>query len=123
MVSFLEKELGQKFLFFFDAIAPTVITESLDLSKMFWASRYGYGGGDDYLNIPLSKEDYEKFWAELVQAERVEFSDFEPKRLFEGCLPIEELARRGVDALRYGPLKPVGLRDPLGGESPTPWFN
>jgi methylenetetrahydrofolate--tRNA-(uracil-5-)-methyltransferase len=97
-------------LSFFDAISPIVWAESLDLSKVFRASRYGRGG-DDYLNCPLDRDLYARLWEELAGAEAIEAKDFEVP-FFEGCLPVEELAIRGKDALRFGPLKPVGLIDP-----------
>ncbi|HXO19665.1 MAG TPA: methylenetetrahydrofolate--tRNA-(uracil(54)-C(5))-methyltransferase (FADH(2)-oxidizing) TrmFO, partial [Thermoanaerobaculia bacterium] len=102
------------YLYFYDAIAPIVDAESLDLSKLFWQSRYGKGEGDDYLNAPMDREQYEAFHAALAAAEVVVPHEFEKAVFFEGCLPIEELARRGVDTLRYGPMKPVGLRAPDG---------
>jgi len=110
--------LSQKrgLLSFFDAISPIVSTESLDLGKVFRASRYGRGG-DDYLNCPLDQEAYERFWEELARAEIVGPRDFEIP-FFEGCLPIEELGVRGKDALRFGPMKPVGLIDPSTGKRP-----
>lgn len=106
--------LGSESLYFYDAIAPIVDGESLDHSKLFAASRYGKGEGDDYLNAPLSKEEYLAFYEALVAAEVVPLRDFEQSLFFEGCLPIEELARRGVDTLRFGPMKPVGLTAPDG---------
>ena len=95
-------------LYFYDAIAPIVLKDSLNLSKMFWGSRYGEG--DDYLNLPLTKEEYYKFIEELKKAETVEPHKFEKEIFFEGCLPIEEMAKRGPDTLSFGPLKPVGLK-------------
>lgn len=109
---------GEEALAFFDAAAPIVTYESLDLSKIYRASRYGKGSGDDYLNCPMTKEEYEAFWEELVRAERHVPHDFEQGLVFEGCLPIEEMARRGKDTLRFGPLKPVGLPDPRTGREP-----
>ena len=109
---------GEEYLAFFDAAAPIVTYESLDLSKLFRASRYGKGSGDDYLNSPMTREQYEAFWQALVEAERHVPHDFERGLFFEGCLPIEEMARRGPDTLRYGPLKPVGLVDPRTGKEP-----
>lgn len=107
----LERLTGQEHLHFFDAAAPIVVGESLDRSAMFRASRYGKGG-DAYLNIPLDREQYEAFVAALVAAEQVELRDFEKTMWFEACLPVEELARRGPETLRFGPLKPLGLTDP-----------
>lgn len=106
--------LGTDYLYFYDAIAPIVDGESLDQSSLFWASRYDKGSGDDYLNVPLDRPGYEQFHRQLVEAEVLPLHDFEKGLFFEGCLPIEELARRGVDTLRYGPMKPVGLRGPDG---------
>ena len=98
--------------------------DSLDFSKLFWQSRYGKGEGDDYLNAPMDKEQYLAFHQAVQEAEVVAPHEFEKAVFFEGCLPIEELARRGVDTLRYGPMKPVGLTRsgrpaPLGG-GPAP---
>ncbi|MEM9557010.1 MAG: methylenetetrahydrofolate--tRNA-(uracil(54)-C(5))-methyltransferase (FADH(2)-oxidizing) TrmFO [Acidobacteriota bacterium] len=106
--------LGDEYLYFYDAIAPIVDAESLDLSKLFAQSRYGKGDGDDYLNSPLDEAQYQAFYEALVSAEVVPLKDFEKKLFFEGCLPIEELARRGVDTPRFGPMKPVGLTAPDG---------
>ena len=107
----LERLTGQEHLHFFDAAAPIVVGESLDQHVMFKASRYGKGG-DAYLNIPLDRDAYEAFVAALVGAEQVELRDFERTMWFEACLPVEELARRGPETLRFGPLKPLGLIDP-----------
>jgi methylenetetrahydrofolate--tRNA-(uracil-5-)-methyltransferase len=104
-------------LFFYDAISPIVTAESIDDEKTFRASRYGKGG-DDYINCPLEKEAYYRFVDALVQAEKVPLRDFEKRYLFEGCLPVEELASRGKDTLAFGPLKPVGLIDPRTGRQP-----
>jgi methylenetetrahydrofolate--tRNA-(uracil-5-)-methyltransferase len=106
--------LGGSYLYFYDSIAPIVEGESLDLAKLFWASRYGKGGGDDYLNSPLERDAYTAFRQAILDAEVLPLHDFEQATFFEGCLPIEELARRGEDTLRYGPMKPVGLRGPDG---------
>ena len=106
--------LGGEHLYFYDAIAPIVDGESLDMSKLFWQSRYGKGGGDDYLNAPLGRDGYLAFHAALLTAEVLPLHDFEKEMFFEGCLPIEELARRGVDTPRFGPMKPVGLTAPDG---------
>jgi methylenetetrahydrofolate--tRNA-(uracil-5-)-methyltransferase len=105
---------GGDYLYFYDAIAPIVDGESLDTTPMFWGSRYGKGSGEDYLNVPLDRAGYEEFHRQLTSAEVVALHDFERALFFEGCLPIEELARRGVDTLRFGPMKPVGLRGPDG---------
>jgi methylenetetrahydrofolate--tRNA-(uracil-5-)-methyltransferase len=110
----LQELLGGEYLYFYDAIAPIVEAESLDLSKMFWQSRYGKGEGADYLNAPMNKDEYLAFHQAVLDAEVVAPHEFEKAVFFEGCLPIEELARRGVDTLRYGPMKPVGLTAPDG---------
>jgi methylenetetrahydrofolate--tRNA-(uracil-5-)-methyltransferase len=115
----LEALLGEGSLAFFDAIAPVVAYDSLDHSRLFRASRYGKGGGDDYLNAPLDRGEYERFVAVLLAAEKV--AEKEADRgvaYFEGCLPIEVMASRGLDTLRYGPMKPVGLPDPRTGRLP-----
>lgn len=114
-------ELCNGSLSFFDAAAPIITTESIDMSRAFRASRYGRGG-DDYINCPMNKEEYDAFYDELVNAERIELKSFEQDgRLYEGCMPIELMAQRGHDTIRFGPLKPVGLRDPNTGH--RPWAN
>ncbi|HSK81380.1 MAG TPA: methylenetetrahydrofolate--tRNA-(uracil(54)-C(5))-methyltransferase (FADH(2)-oxidizing) TrmFO [Thermoanaerobaculia bacterium] len=110
----LQELLGSEYLYFYDAIAPIVEADSLDMTKLFWQSRYGKGDGEDYLNAPMEKEEYLAFHQAVTEAEVVAPHDFEKAVFFEGCLPIEEIARRGVDTLRYGPMKPVGLRTPDG---------
>lgn len=110
---------GEDYLNFFDAAAPIVMAESVDMSKAFAESRYGKGDGDDYINCPFNKEQYEQFQSELVNAERAVLHDADkPLQVYEGCMPIEVLASRGVDAMRFGPMKPVGLRDPNTGHRP-----
>jgi methylenetetrahydrofolate--tRNA-(uracil-5-)-methyltransferase len=104
-------------LYFYDAIAPIVAADSVNTEVAFRAARYGKGG-DDYLNCPMNQEEYARFYEALVGAQSVPLQRFEETRWFEACLPIEELARRGVDTLRYGPMKPVGLRDPRDGREP-----
>ena len=104
-------------LYFYDSISPTVYTDSLDLDVIFRASRYEDGDGD-YLNIPLGRELYYAFVDELVKAEKVPLHRFEKAIYFEACLPIEVMAERGADTLAFGPMKPVGLRDPRGGAPP-----
>ena len=99
---------GKEKLFFYDAAAPIVTKESIDITKAFTADRYGKGESD-YINCPMTKAEYETFYKELISAERVELHDFEKGGLFEGCMPIEEMARRGSQTLTYGPLKPVGF--------------
>lgn len=110
----LQELLGSEYLYFYDAIAPIVETESLDMAKLFWQSRYGKGEGEDYLNAPLDEAGYLAFHRAVTEAGVVAPHEFEKAVFFEGCLPIEELARRGVDTLRYGPMKPVGLTLPDG---------
>jgi methylenetetrahydrofolate--tRNA-(uracil-5-)-methyltransferase len=121
---------GQEHLYFFDAIAPVVLLESINFDRAFRASRYARGEQEagDYINCPLNKEEYEAFVGELVRAERIALKDFEVQveqgvkagadHFFEGCLPVEVLARRGLEALSYGPMRPVGLRDPRTGHRP-----
>jgi methylenetetrahydrofolate--tRNA-(uracil-5-)-methyltransferase len=111
------KITGGDQLYFYDAIAPIVSADSVDKSIAFRAARYDKGG-DDYLNCPFDPEQYENFYQALIEADSVPLQRFEETRWFEACLPIEELARRGVDTLRYGPMKPVGLRDPKTGREP-----
>ena len=108
---------GQDYLHFFDAAAPLVTAESIDMTKAWWQSRYDRGT-PDYVNCAMDKEEYEAFVKELVAAEEAEVHGFEDKNVFEGCMPVEVMARRGVDTLRYGPLKPVGLTDPNTGKEP-----
>ncbi|MCX7635080.1 MAG: methylenetetrahydrofolate--tRNA-(uracil(54)-C(5))-methyltransferase (FADH(2)-oxidizing) TrmFO, partial [Syntrophales bacterium] len=108
---------GQEYLYFYDAIAPIVEADSIDLTKVFFASRYG-DGGDDYLNCPMNEEQYRGFREALLEAEKVPLRPFEEARFFEGCLPVEVLAARGEMTLAYGPMKPVGLVDPKTGKSP-----
>jgi methylenetetrahydrofolate--tRNA-(uracil-5-)-methyltransferase len=105
-------------LAFYDAIAPVVTDESVDRSLAFAASRWGKGEGDDYLNLPLDEAGYRAFVEALVAGEKVAPHGFEEPRYFEGCLPIEVMAERGLDVLRYGPMKPVGLTDPRTGRWP-----
>jgi methylenetetrahydrofolate--tRNA-(uracil-5-)-methyltransferase len=111
-------ELTGDYLYFYDAIAPIVTADSIDCGKAFRASRYGKGEGDDYLNCPMDEEQYEAFVTALLEAEMVPARDFEKVVHFEGCMPVEELARRGRDTLRFGPMKPVGLADPRTGKEP-----
>ena len=105
-------------LSFYDAAAPIVSGASLDMDKAYFASRYGKGTGLDYINCPMDKEQYLAFWQELCQAEEAPVHGFEEKRVFEGCMPVEVMARRGEDTLRFGPLKPIGLPDPKTGKEP-----
>src|SRR5574341_1688586 len=111
--------LGVGSLAFYDAIAPIVADESLDHDRLFRASRYGKGGGDDYLNAPLTEAEYDAFVAGITAADPyTPHHAFDEVPYFEGCLPVEEMARRGRDVLRFGPMKPVGLRDPRTGGAP-----
>lgn len=103
--------IGESYLHFFDAAAPIVTFESIDMNKAFKAARYGRGT-EDYINCPMNREEYDAFWNELVNAELADVKDFEKEIVFEGCMPVETMAKRGVDTLRFGPLKPVGLIDP-----------
>ena len=104
-------------LHFFDAAAPLVTFESIDMSKAWFASRYDKGTAD-YVNCAMSREEYEAFWRELCAAQEAEVHGFEDRNVFEGCMPVEVMARRGEDTLRYGPLKPRGLKDPATGREP-----
>jgi methylenetetrahydrofolate--tRNA-(uracil-5-)-methyltransferase len=110
MAEALQALLGTEHLFFYDAIAPIVVAESLDTSRVFEGSRYG--AGSDYLNSPMTEEEYDRFVDELLGAELHPLHEFEKPQFFEGCLPVEEIARRGRLALAFGPMKPVGLVDP-----------
>ena len=111
------KYFGSEHLHFFDAAAPLVTAESIDMTKAWWQSRYDRGT-PDYINCAMNREEYEAFLQELISAEEAEVHGFEDKRVFEGCMPVEVMARRGVDTLRFGPLKPVGLVDPNTGKEP-----
>ena len=108
---------GEDYLHFFDAAAPLVTAESIDMNLAWWQSRYDRGT-PDYINCALDKEQYETFVRELIFAEEAEVHGFEDRRVFEGCMPVEVMARRGLDTLRYGPMKPVGLCDPKTGREP-----
>ena len=105
------------YLHFFDAAAPLVTLESIDMTKAWYASRYDRGSAD-YINCAMTREEYQAFVRELAAAEEAEVHGFEDKHVFEGCMPVEVMARRGIDTLRYGPLKPVGLKDPKTGHEP-----
>ena len=109
MASEIEKKAGAERLYFFDAAAPIITGDSVNREKAFFAARYGKGDSD-YLNCPMNKEEYLRFYDELVNARKVILKDFEKGELFEGCMPIEEMARRGADAIRFGPLRPVGIK-------------
>ena len=110
--------LGRDGLYFYDAIAPILASDSLDMSKLYWKSRYGKGSSTDYLNAPMTHVEYEAFVAALLTAEVFAPHDFEKAAHFEGCLPVEEIASRGIETLRFGPMKPVGLEHPVTGERP-----
>ncbi len=114
----IREYLGEEHLSFYDAAAPIVTKESIDFEKAFFASRYGKGD-DDYINCPMNKEEYELFHKELINAESAPLKDFDrPLTVYEGCMPVEVLAKRGEDSIRFGPLKPVGLKDPRTGHRP-----
>ena len=118
----LSQAIGEYFgetgyLHFFDAAAPLVTAESIDMELAWWQSRYDRGT-PDYVNCAMNKEEYETFWQALTTAQEAEVHGFEDKNVFEGCMPVEVMARRGIDTLRYGPLKPVGLTDPRTGKEP-----
>lgn len=117
MCETLKKMLGENFFYFYDAAAPIVSAESVDMNKAFFASRYNKGDAD-YLNCAMNRVEYAKFYNELINAESVQLHDFEKKNIFESCMPIEIMAKRGVDAIRFGPLKPVGIFNPHKDEKP-----
>jgi len=108
---------GSTHLYFYDSISPIVEADSIDMSKVYLAARYDKGTAD-YINCPMTKEEYDRFYDALVSAQSVEERDWEKLNYFESCLPIEEIARRGRDTLRFGPMKPVGLSDPRSGKQP-----
>src|SRR2546425_4880697 len=108
---------GSSHLYFYDSISPIVEAESIDMTKVYFAARYDKGSAD-YINCPMSKEEYDRFYDALLSAQSVKERDWEKLNYFEGCLPIEEIARRGRDTLRFGPMKPVGLNDPHTGRMP-----
>ena len=108
---------GQDKLYFYDAAAPIVEKDSIDMNIAFWGDRYGKGDSS-YINLPMNKEEYQKFYNELINAEVVTLHEFEKREIFEGCMPIEIMAKRGEDTLRFGPLKPVGFTDPRTNETP-----
>ncbi|MFY9936503.1 MAG: methylenetetrahydrofolate--tRNA-(uracil(54)-C(5))-methyltransferase (FADH(2)-oxidizing) TrmFO [Silvibacterium sp.] len=108
---------GSEHLAFYDSISPIVEADTIDMARVYFAARYDKGTAD-YINCPMSKEEYDRFYDALVSAEQVKEKEWEKLDYFEGCLPIEELARRGRDTLRFGPMKPVGLRDPRTGKNP-----
>jgi len=118
LASAISARLGTSALAFYDAIAPIVNDESLDHSVLYKLSRYEKGDGDDYLNAPMSKEEYDTFIAAVGAADEFHGHEFDQVPYFEGCLPVEEMARRGPETLRFGPMKPVGLPDPRTGQEP-----
>lgn len=107
----LKSYIGDDNCYFYDAIAPIVSLESVDMTRAYWQNRYNKGGTADYLNCDMTKAEYENFYNELIHAETVELKKFETQKVFEGCMPIEVMAKRGLEAMRFGPLKPVGLYD------------
>ena len=111
LLTTLQNKFDSKNLFFYDASSPIVEFSSIDMNKAFVKDRYDKGNGD-YINCPMNKTEYENFYHELISAESVELKNFEKKEIFEGCMPIEVMAKRGVDSIRFGPLKPVGLDNP-----------
>lgn len=111
MCKALSSEIGADFLYFYDAAAPIISADSIDMNKAFFYSRYNKGG-EDYLNCAMDKQEYLRFYNALISAERVQLHDFEKKNIFESCMPIEIMASRGEDAIRFGPLKPVGIVNP-----------
>jgi len=117
MTKSLSERIGGDYLYFYDAIAPIIDAESIDYQKVYRASRYGKGG-DDYINCPMTKEEYEQFYQAIIGSEKVNPKGFEEKMVFEGCMPIEVMASRGFDTMRFGPMKPVGLPDPKTGREP-----
>lgn len=118
LAGWLASKTGREHLYFYDAVSPTVDASTIDRSVIFAESRYGKGEGDDYLNCPFDKDQYEGFIDALLGAERVPLKEFEDPKYFEGCKPIEEIAAKGRDSLRFGNFKPVGLRDPRTGRRP-----
>lgn len=118
MSEYLTILTGIKNLYFYDAAAPIINANSINMEYAFWQSRYDKGDPNDYLNCPLSKEEYEEFYQALKDAEWTETKDFEEAKFFEGCMPIETMAQRGFETLRFGPFKPVGLKEPTNGKQP-----
>ena len=117
MFKHIEKIIGDDYLHFFDAAAPIVAYDSINMDKAFKAARYGKGT-DDYINCPMNREEYEIFYNAIINAELAEVKNFEKNMVFEGCMPIESMAQRGKDTMRFGPLKPVGLMDVRTNEKP-----
>ena len=117
MCEAIKEKIGEDFLYFYDAAAPIISADSINTNIAFFGARYNKGEAD-YLNCPMNKEEYSAFYNELINAKTVELHDFEKKNLFESCMPIELMANRGVDAIRFGPLKPVGIYNPNSNEKP-----
>lgn len=113
----ISKRLSGGYLHFVDAVAPIILADSIDRSKVFMAARYNRGPAD-YINCPMDENEYKNFYNELVNAQRVELKDFEKEKVYEGCMPVEVMAKRGFDTLRFGPLKPVGLINPINNKRP-----
>lgn len=111
MCNALKTKIGEDFLYFYDAAAPIIDAETIDMNKAFFAARYDKGDAD-YINLAMDKNEYLNFYNELINAKVVELHEFEKKNLFESCMPIEIMAKRGIDSIRFGPLKPVGLQNP-----------
>jgi len=118
MADEIAKLIGENKLYFYDAAAPIIEKDSIDMNIAFFGDRYGKMGDNSYINLPMNKEEYELFYNELINAEIVTLHDFEKKEIFEGCMPIEIMAKRGAETLRFGPLKPVGFDDPRTGRRP-----
>ncbi len=112
----INQTIGKQSLSFYDAIAPVVYTDSIDMNIAWHQSRYDKGDSKDYINCPMEKEEYYSFVSQILQAEKAEFHDFEKPQYFDGCLPIEVMAERGIDTLLYGPMKPIGLTNPKTGK-------
>lgn len=118
LFSNIKNLIGDDSCYFYDAIAPIISLDSIDMSRAYWGNRYNKGETADYLNCLLSKQEYLDFYNELINAKTVELHEFEKLKVFEGCMPVEVLAKRDIDALRYGPMKPVGIRDERYEEKP-----
>lgn len=117
MAKVISEITGEDKLYFYDAAAPIITKESINMNIAFWGDRYGKGESN-YINLPMNKEEYENFYNELVNAEVVNLHEFEKREIFESCMPVEVMAKRGIDTLRFGPLKPVGFTDPRTGNRP-----
>ena len=118
LASWIVSNSGEDRLYFYDAIAPIIDADSINLDIVFAQSRYGKGGGDDYLNCPMNEEQYNQFVQELLDGGKVPLSEFEEIKYFQACLPVEVMAERGVQTLAFGPMKPTGLMDPRTEERP-----